>query len=799
MKNKIIKMILPILLFCCLLPTSIKASSGYYYESINVQVEVNEAREYQITETLDIFYEEEMHGIIRSIPDSSDVEGYYIDDVYVEGANYEVEESGAGVDIRIGDADKYVSGNQRYVVHYTLKHYQDYDQKKDYLYLNVIGDDFDCRIEKMSANIKWPASMQQEEVKITSGSYGSTNNNKIRYEVKDNEINMETRYPLRAYEAVTLQVVFPQGSFSQAPLYPFPYQVDKKEVHLSFNEEQDIQVVQRYEITSNSSYSSFLMNKEMDMYPDDRLEIENYECLIDGKENESKYSIRMSGEGSHVVEMKYTIHPHKLLDGSYTFELIDTREDVQTHSFLLALKMPKKIHYQVDIGRKSDISDTSRYSVKEEEGTLYLEVNDVLQPAEHLTLTLDIREEDFNRPIPIIIYVMVILSLVLAAITLFVKLFAAKNKYVELIQFYPPRGLNSAELGYLIDHKLSNEDMTSLIFYWAGKHVLKIHGVDKNFVLEKVSELPATSPFYERELFEGMFRRGNEGRVTAKNLKKKFYVDIDKAKDAIKEKYETVMPMYDTSVEKYKKLFMVLAVILFVSMMLVMSAYDSMGLGVMAIVLASSALPIIIVEVIMIISAKISKQKVHSGVQYILLTCMGIPLLILSFVEMIFSGLYIIPYFIVLVSCTFTFIVALTIKKYNKETTKLIGEIRGFKRFLKEAEKKELEMLLEENPEYYYHILPYAQVLHVSKIWTKKFKEITMQPPNYMDRTMDCATFYSCSKVISRTMKRSINPPASSGGHSGGSRSSGFSGRGGSFSGGGHSGGGSGGGGSRGW
>lgn len=55
----------------------------------------------------------------------------------------------------------------------------------------------------------------------------------------------------------------------------------------------------------------------------------------------------------------------------------------------------------------------------------------------------------------------------------------------------------------------------------------------------------------------------------------------------------------------------------------------------------------------------------------------------------------------------------------------------GFKEFIKAAEKDRLEMLLEEDPEYYYHVLPYAQVLHVSKIWINKFKDLTVPPPTW--------------------------------------------------------------------
>ena len=44
---------------------------------------------------------------------------------------------------------------------------------------------------------------------------------------------------------------------------------------------------------------------------------------------------------------------------------------------------------------------------------------------------------------------------------------------------------------------------------------------------------------------------------------------------------------------------------------------------------------------------------------------------------------------------------------------KQLNEIIGFKNFIKLAEKNQLEKMLEQDPQYYYHILPYAQVLGV--------------------------------------------------------------------------------------
>ncbi len=50
---------------------------GYYIKDMDVQVNVNDKREYKITETIKVNFNEDRHGIIRSIPTYTDLEDYY--------------------------------------------------------------------------------------------------------------------------------------------------------------------------------------------------------------------------------------------------------------------------------------------------------------------------------------------------------------------------------------------------------------------------------------------------------------------------------------------------------------------------------------------------------------------------------------------------------------------------------------------------------------------------------------------------------------------------------------------------
>ena len=86
---------------------------------------------------------------------------------------------------------------------------------------------------------------------------------------------------------------------------------------------------------------------------------------------------------------------------------------------------------------------------------------------------------------------------------------------------------------------------------------------------------------------------------------------------------------------------------------------------------------------------------------------------------------------ILVVSVVLSCLIFPLIVRKTKYYTAELNEVLGFKDFLQTAEKDRLETLLEENPQYYYDILPYANVLGVSDIWEDKFKNLTLEPPTY--------------------------------------------------------------------
>ena len=106
----------------------------------------------------------------------------------------------------------------------------------------------------------------------------------------------------------------------------------------------------------------------------------------------------------------------------------------------------------------------------------------------------------------------------------------------------------------------------------------------------------------------------------------------------------------------------------------------------------------------------------------------------------------------------------------TEEYTEKLGHILGFRQFILVTEKDKIEFMLGDNPELYYEILPYAQVLGVTDAWTDKFKGISLKPPSYVNYTagdfvFDCIVWNACFRALNAGFVKSmLTKPSSLGG-----------------------------------
>lgn len=776
--------------------------AGYVYKELNVYIDVNEKREYQVREVMRIDFEEEMHGILRDIPTFSSVEKFEVDNIQVEGMPFTVEEWQDRVDVKIGDANSLVKGEKEITLSYTLKHYQDYDHLYDYIYVNALGTNYDTQIENFHGEITFPSPEALLDYRVTSGRAGDTGNSYVRASLEGNRLLMDSKKSIPAYRGVSAQLKLTEGVFAQAPVYPYPYIIKDNHLRVEINEEQDFLITQTVTFQGEGRLQMYLPtiheNWDSSEYEIEELDIpEDPHVIL----REDSISVNASAN-ERTVTFSYKVHPYQLMKDSLTFTLNELDEDTKIEHFTMELMAPQDIEGSIEIKRGSDSTREDRYRIIATSNAMHLETTEAIEAGEQFTFTFPLADGSYHREQGGYVQIALILSVVLAGLCLLLRFVIFRNvKPITPVNFYPPKGMNSAEAGYIIDLKLSDSDLTSLIFYWADKGYLKIHNVQKEYSFERIKDVDSFAPAYEKRLFQTMFSHGRDGIVKKEDLRFTFYQDIRIARKEIQALYQGKHAQRSQVVEAIRKLFMGLSILPFLYYLVAGTLYHYPS-GTSTIFICVLYIPIFLMVMSLL---RTSFQPVPAGRQgraSRIVNCIMAAVLLLILVKLSKVELSLV-FWLCLVCSLLVLWCASGMHKDSAYRRELLAPLLGFQDFILHAEKNRLEMLLEEDPEYFYHVLPYAQVLHVSQLWSQKFTELLVVPAKWYvgDEAFHYQDFLMCMQRIERDMHSVTRAPASSS-RSGGSSSSnhsGYSGGGDSFSSGGSTGGGSGGGGSRGW
>lgn len=379
------------------------------------------------------------------------------------------------------------------------------------------------------------------------------------------------------------------------------------------------------------------------------------------------------------------------------------------------------------------------------------------------------------------------------------------SKVHPTVEFYAPDGMTPAEAGYVIDGCADDRDAVSLLLYWADKGYLKIveHG-HSDYELVKLKDLSGARG-YEQYMFGKIFAYRNE--VSVHSLKNTFFEAMKHTKNSIKLYFESAKERnVFTKASKTARSAMGVITMLPVAFTLFMYCFREGGSLFGSVALACFFGWILSLPVFLLVDLFEKWRSTQPGRRIAKLIIYAVIFLILFLiyifvVTVIFSVSYdFAVLYITLASSAATFIMlplTVIMRKRTKQGSEWYGKLLGFRNFIEKAEKDRIEKLVEENPSYFYNILPYAYVLGVTDIWAKKFEEIGMQPPQWYsgyssDRMFNTLVFthYISHSMGGFTSAMASRPPSSGGLSRGGFGGGGFGGGFGGFSGGGFGGGG---------
>ena len=89
-----------------------------------------------------------------------------------------------------------------------------------------------------------------------------------------------------------------------------------------------------------------------------------------------------------------------------------------------------------------------------------------------------------------------------------------------------------------------------------------------------------------------------------------------------------------------------------------------------------------------------------------------IMIVVLSFENIVYTQGY--THYVVCAILLLGVVAAANLLTYSQKQTKMLGRVLGFRNFLLTCEKDRMDVLLKDNPEYFYDILPYTYVLDIS-------------------------------------------------------------------------------------
>jgi len=539
-----------------------------------------------------------------------------------------------------------------------------------------------------------------------------------------------------------------------------------------------------------------------------------------------------TGRRTYTIKYTYNIGKDPLKDADELyFNLIGDEWDTSISNVSFKITMPKSFDKSLLGFSRGNTGSTnsSNISYSVDGNIISGSLQNTLYAGQALTVRLTLPDGYFvgassNMDLYSIAVIIICVICVLIADRLWAK-YGKDDEVIETVEFYPPDGYNSAEVGFLYEGTADTEGIISLLIYLANKGYLKIEEIEeeglfkksKGFKITKVKEYDGNNEC-ERLFFNGLFKSSRFGSyfdmdkareimkeakangekisfkdamnmsmssnngsskisVTASDLYDNFYITLNQIKGKLNSK-ENKSKIFESSASGKGKwlIMMIIAIFVLITAKPVLE-YGEPGMLLFALLFPGIGFTVLIGSLI----GAIKMPKIFGVIWGGMFG--GMPWAFMVLPTLIQNTMYLIMYIIGIICIGIIILFSKIMSKRTPYGNEILGKLRGFKRFLETAEKPQLESLVAQNPEYFYNILPYTYALKVSDVWISQFETIALQAPNWYDST-DTFNMHSFGTFMTTTMASastamSSSPSSDSGGGSGGGSSGGGSGGGG--------------------
>jgi len=203
----------------CILPIPVFAAERI--KDFSVTATLSADRNFEVEEAITYDFDDaERHGIYRYIPVVTIRNGstyrYRLDveSVTRDGNEepYDVSNEGSAITIKIGDADRTITGSHVYRIRYRTDRAMTFFPDHSELYWNVTGNGWEVPIGQASFSLTIPSSVNLASVSSTcfTGAFGSRER-ECSFSQTTSQSTVTTRRPLLNEEGLTVAFAFPRG------------------------------------------------------------------------------------------------------------------------------------------------------------------------------------------------------------------------------------------------------------------------------------------------------------------------------------------------------------------------------------------------------------------------------------------------------------------------------------------------------------------------------------------------------------------------------------------------------------
>lgn len=515
------------------------------------------------------------------------------------------------------------------------------------------------------------------------------------------------------------------------------------------------------------------------------------------------------GEKTYVIAYTYDMgsDPYRGFD-EFIFHAFGDYWGTAINNATIQVNMPKSIkeyniNFFTDKYRKENVNDCVDYKIVG--NTLYASFNQdkyaLIQESESskldssLTVDIELPEGYFTKGSFNYGYISFVIILIIFGITIYTVFIWKKYgknyaKPATTVEFYPPEGMSSAEVGYIYNERKSSKKLTiSLIVQLASRGYIKIDDdkvkneiVFTNLIpkvkplmdislitsnrevqMEKLKDVDETLTLKECGMMKYLFKDGNIKLLdcnldTFDQVKERLvsngYIKILSDKIRYSNNYEKVEWYNEQKLKHERELLDFYEKYPLTDLEKIV--YDNLFEHEDKVVLSKHLTFYATFDEIDELLEQKFKDKIHDNVAtkkmtisifstIIVMILCAISYFLIEDLDPSWNILYILSFVCIFINLFFI----IFMRRKTEYGEKIKTQVKGFRKFLMTVEKPKLEALVEENPHYFYDILPYTYALNISKKWIKEFENISIPRLDMgsFDFSSDFAYYNLCNDV----------------------------------------------------